>query len=178
MGETNEDAMSGDLPEDTRRFLGIEGSTVNEQPLPVDGRIREPSFGKTVMFQPLPDNMTAMSRPYVDLDSFDDRTKREREARFRASADMLFSTDLTKLSGEGAAALYESVTEGMFGIPDQDGSMAFGKRAAKDPRQNIDMLRRFVKGEYSLIEDPEYTGRWTTKRSSSMRSRTRPTRTR
>ena len=45
----------------------------------------------------------------------------------------------------------------MFGLKDSDGSLAFGKRASKDPHQNLELLRRFVKGEYNLIEDPEYT---------------------
>ncbi len=90
-------------------------------------------------------------------DDFDDRTKNERKARFKASADMLFSTDVSKLDDAGASALYQSVTEGMFGLPDEDGSVAFGKRASKDPCANIDMLRKFVKGDYTLIEDPEYT---------------------
>jgi len=53
-----------------------------------------------------------------------------------------------QLSGE-SALFVRMVTEGLFGLPDEDGSVAFGKRASKDPRQNIDMLRRFVKGEYS-----------------------------
>ena len=92
-------------------------------------------------------------------DDFDQRTKDERRARSSASADMLFSTDISKLDDSGAAALYQSVTEGLFGMADEDGSMAFGRRASKDPRANIDMLRRFVRGEYSLIEDPEYA-RW------------------
>lgn len=90
-------------------------------------------------------------------DEFNDQTRKERKARFKASADMLFSTDVSKLDDAGASALYQSVTEGMFGLPDEDGSVAFGKRASKDPRQNIDMLRKFVKGDYALIEDPEYT---------------------
>jgi hypothetical protein len=90
-------------------------------------------------------------------DEFSEKTAKERRARFNASADMLFSTDLAKLSDIGAAALYQSVTEGMFGMADTDGSMAFGKRAAKDMQGNLELLRRFVKGEYNLIEDPEYT---------------------
>lgn len=90
-------------------------------------------------------------------DSFDDETKRERQVRFMASADMLFRMDDSKLDDIGAAALYRSVTEGLFGIPDEDGTVAFGSRASNDPHVNIDLLRRFVKGDYSLIEDPEYT---------------------
>ncbi len=102
-------------------------------------------------------NSPGMGIPYKDLDAFDTPTRLDRAARAKASARMLFGTDISKLDEPGASALYQSVTEGIFGLPDTDGSMAFGKRAAKDPKVNIDMLRRFCKGEYSLIEDPEYT---------------------
>lgn len=132
-----EETESKVLPSDTRAFLGMgNGENYSTQPRTGFGRI-----GGTV----------------VDTDAFDERTARERRARAQVSAQMLFGTDVSKLDDVGASALYQSVTEGLFGLPDEDGSVAFGKRASKDPRANIDMLRRFVKGEYSLIEDPEYT---------------------
>ena len=132
-----EETASKVLPSDTRAFLGMgNGENYSTQPRTGFGRI-----GGTV----------------VDTDAFDERTARERRARAQVSAQMLFGTDVSKLDDVGASALYQSVTEGLFGLPDEDGSVAFGKRASKDPRANIDMLRRFVKGEYSLIEDPEYT---------------------
>ncbi|MBR0505673.1 MAG: hypothetical protein IJJ84_09720, partial [Kiritimatiellae bacterium] len=151
------------LPSDTRAFLGIGDGT--DGGTKFDAAVRDPSFGK-----PRPDPSTpglderwqsarrrGWPSPRTDMDAFDDQTAQERRARAQASAQMLFGTDVSKLDDAGTSALYQSVTEGLFGIPDQDGSVAFGKRASKDPRQNIDMLRRFVKGEYSLIEDPEYT---------------------
>ena len=132
-----EETENRELPSDTRAFLGMgNGEDYSTQP--------RTGFGRT-------DGST------IDTDAFDERTAKERRARAQASAQMLFGTDVSKLDDAGASALYQSVTEGLFGLPDEDGSVAFGKRAAKDPRQNIDMLRRFVKGEYSLIEDPEYT---------------------
>lgn len=132
-----EETESKVLPSDTRAFLGMgNGENYSTQPRTGFGRI-----GGTV----------------IDTDAFDERTARERRARAQVSAQMLFGTDVSKLDDVGASALYQSVTEGLFGLPDEDGSVAFGKRASKDPRANIDMLRRFVKGEYSLIEDPEYT---------------------
>lgn len=132
-----EETESKVLPSDTRAFLGMgNGENYSTRPRTAFGRI-----GGTA----------------VDTDAFDERTDRERRARAQVSAQMLFGTDVSKLDDAGASALYQSVTEGLFGLPDEDGSVAFGKRASKDPRANIDMLRRFVKGEYSLIEDPEYT---------------------
>ena len=129
-----ENEKTATLPSDVSDFLGTGNGTGGIG----DNTIRPPSFAE-------------------GTDDFDERTKKERQARFKASADMLFSTDVSKLDDAGASALYQSVTEGMFGLPDEDGTVAFGKRAAKDPRQNIDMLRKFVKGDYALIEDPEYT---------------------
>ena len=128
-----EEEKTASLPSDVTDFLGM-----GERKTSGGTSIRPPSFA-------------------VGTDDFDDPTKKERRARFKASADMLFSTDVSKLDDAGASALYQSVTEGMFGLPDEDGSVAFGKRASKDPRANIEMLRKFVKGDYTLIEDPEYT---------------------
>ena len=122
------------LPSDVTDFLGMGEKRTGGY----DTLVRGPSFAG-------------------GTDEFNDQTKMERQARFKASADMLFSTDVSKLDDTGAAALYQSVTEGMFGLPDEDGSVAFGKRASKDPRENIEKLRKFVKGDYALIEDPEYT---------------------
>jgi len=131
---TEEEKTTATLPSDVTDFLGMG----QERTGGYDTLVRQPSFAG-------------------GTDEFNDQTKKERRARFKASADMLFSTDVSKLDDAGASALYQSVTEGLFGLPDEDGSVAFGKRASKDPRQNIDMLRRFVKGDYTLIEDPEYT---------------------
>lgn len=128
-----EEEKTATLPSDVTGFLGM-----GERKTSGGTSIRPPSFA-------------------VGTDDFDDPTKKERRARFKASADMLFSTDVSKLDDAGASALYQSVTEGLFGLPDEDGTVAFGKRASKDPRTNIDMLRKFVKGDYTLIEDPEYT---------------------
>lgn len=139
-----EKTTSGSLPGDVRSFLGMDGEA------PASGQ-SEPSFGGEVF------DASHTMAPQKDPDTFDERTARERSARAQASARMLFATDVTKLDDTGASALYQSVAEGLFGLPDEDGSVAFGKRASKDPRQNIDMLRKFVKGDYSLIEDPEYT---------------------
>lgn len=122
--------MSGDV----RGFLGMERQTGAAG----DARERPPSFDRAT-------------------DDFDFETQADRRARFMASSRMLFTTDVSRLDNPGAAALYQSVTEGMFGLRDENGSLAFGKRASSDPHENINMLRRFVKGEYSLIEDPEYT---------------------
>ena len=130
-----EEENTTSLPSDTRDFLGMGKQETDGIG---DNAIRPPSFAG-------------------GTDDFDERTKKERQARFKASADMLFSTDVSKLDDAGVSALYQSVTEGMFGLPDEDGSVAFGKRASKDPRANIEMLRKFVKGDYTLIEDPEYT---------------------
>ena len=139
------------LPSETRAFLGLGGESRG-----YNGSARPPSFGQIEDDAPFP-TPSPETPPQTDLDSFDERTRKERKARAQASVHMLFGTDVSKLDDAGASALYQSVTEGIFGLPDEDGSVAFGKRAAKDPRQNIDMLRRFVKGEYTLIEDPEYT---------------------
>lgn len=125
-----EETEKSKLPSDTRTFLGMGG-------------------GENYAIQP--------SAGFDAADAYDERTAKERRARAQASAQMLFGTDVSKLDDVGAAALYQSVTEGLFGLPDEDGSVAFGKRASKDSRANIEMLRRFVKGEYSLVEDPEYT---------------------
>ena len=161
-----EETETRTLPSDTRAFLGIgDGANGGTK---YDSTVRDPSFGKRRPASSEPStpgiderwqsaSRRGKPRSSVDMDAFDDHTANERRARAQASAQMLFGTDVSKLDDAGASALYQSVTEGMFGIPDQDGSVAFGKRASKDPRQNIDMLRRFVKGEYSLIEDPEYT---------------------
>jgi len=147
-----EDEKTSTLPSDVSDFLGMgrrEAGGIG------DSTIRPPSFGG---FSDNVDREAYPGAPYTpDMNTFDDRTKKERRARFKASADMLFSTDVSKLDDAGASALYQSVTEGLFGFPDEDGTVAFGKRASKDPRENIDMLRKFVKGDYSLIEDPEYT---------------------
>lgn len=129
-----EEEKTATLPSDVTEFLGMGQRRTGGY----DTLVRQPSFAG-------------------GTDEFNDQTRKERKARFKASADMLFSTDVSKLDDAGASALYQSVTEGMFGLPDEDGSVAFGKRASKDPRQNIDMLRKFVKGDYALIEDPEYT---------------------
>ncbi|MBR6734352.1 MAG: hypothetical protein IKL96_08125 [Kiritimatiellae bacterium] len=131
---TEEEKTTATLPSDVTGFLGMG----QERTGGYDTLVRQPSFAG-------------------GTDEFTDQTKKERRARFKASADMLFSTDVSKLDDAGASALYQSVTEGLFGLPDEDGSVAFGKRASKDPRANIDMLRKFVKGDYTLIEDPEYT---------------------
>ena len=130
-----EEEKTATLPSDVSDFLGMGQREAGGSG---DSAVRPPSFAG-------------------GTDDFDERTKKERQARFKASADMLFSTDVSKLDDAGASALYQSVTEGLFGIPDEDGTVAFGKRATKDPRANIDMLRKFVKGDYTLIEDPEYT---------------------
>ena len=128
----NDDKL--EMPGDVRGFLGMERQTGAAR----DARERPPSFDRTT-------------------DDFDFETAADRRARFMASSRMLFATDVSRLDNPGAAALYQSVTEGMFGLRDENGSLAFGKRASSDPHENINMLRRFVKGEYSLIEDPEYT---------------------
>lgn len=129
-----EEEKTATLPSDVTDFLGMGQTRTGGY----DTLVRQPSFAG-------------------GTDEFNDQTRKERKARFKASADMLFSTDVSKLDDAGASALYQSVTEGMFGLPDEDGSVAFGKRASKDPRANIEMLRKFVKGDYTLIEDPEYT---------------------
>ncbi len=124
--------MANLLPNDTREFLGLgEG-------LPYNSFVTPPSF-----------------RPEGGM--LTDKSASERKARFQASAEMLFKTDLSKLDDVGVSGLYQCVTEGMFGLKDTDGQMAFGKRASKNPRENLEMLRRFVKGDYTLIEDLEYT---------------------
>lgn len=134
MGKMNENSYGLEMPEDVRGFLGL-------------GRRAEP-----------PDGAPADSPSFAaGTDEFDFETAADRRARFMASSRMLFATDVSRLDNPGAAALYQSVTEGMFGLRDENGSLAFGKRASSDPHENINMLRRFVKGEYSLIEDPEYT---------------------
>ena len=92
----------------------------------------------------------------VDVHAFDARTLAERRARFMASAQMLMRTDDSGLTDAGAAALYRSATEGMFGIADADGTAVFGSRASSDPRANIALLRKVVAGDLDLIEDPEY----------------------
>lgn len=128
--------MKTALPDDTREFLGIAD---------VAGRdsfaSEDPSF----------------SLQKKDLDAYDERTRNERAAMFRAAGEELFRTDLSKLDDAGAWGLYHAVTESMFELSDEDGTVAFGRRASKDPRQNIELLRRFLKGEWSLIEDPEYS---------------------
>jgi len=131
------------LPSDTREFLGMGEGTERS-----GFAERQPSFGRI--------ETGADTPPQVDLDAYDEQTRNERAAIFRAAGEELFRTDVSKLDDAGAWGLYRAVTRSMFGLSDEDGSVAFGKRASKDPRQNIDMLRRFVKGEYSLIEDPEY----------------------
>ena len=113
--------------------------TGNSAATAIDGTMREPSFTE-----------------HGAGEEFDERTARERAARFRASADMIFRTDLSKLDDVSADALYRSATEGMFGVADKDGTYVFQKRAAKDAKGNIELMRRFLKGEWSLIEDPEY----------------------
>ena len=141
--------MSRALPSSTREFLGIGDDAGRDNFAATD-----PSFGRREDAAPFPMPGNPQN---VDLDSFDEKTRKERAAIFRAAGQELFRTDVSKLDDAGAWGLYHAVTESMFGLADEDGSVAFGKRAAKDPRQNIEMLRRFVKGEYTLIEDPEYT---------------------
>ena len=122
------------MPEDTRKFLGIgAGNGLSYTPI-----ARDPQFK-------------------AGTDELSPIGEADRAARYRAASEMLFNYNVDKLDDIGLSALYQSVTKAMFGIEDRDGSVAFGKRASKKPRENIDMLRRFVKGEYNLIEDPEYT---------------------
>ena len=87
-------------------------------------------------------------------DNETEESKAQRAALRQASVDMLFSTDISRLDDAGVGALYKSVTGGVWGIPDEDGSF-FGKRKSADMRSNVEMLRRFFKGEYNLIEDKE-----------------------
>lgn len=86
------------------------------------------------------------------------RTKAQKEqdkALAQASVRMLFSTDLSKLDDAGVKGLYQSVTEGVWGMPDNEGAF-FGKRGSKDDfRRNVELLRQFFKGNYKLAEDPE-----------------------
>ena len=125
--------MNENVSPEVRKLLGVE-----------NGGLKYPTYVEAPSFKP-------------GKTEFDDQTSMRRRARFIASGEMLFKTDLSTLDDVGASALYEVVTDGMFGLKDSDGSLAFGKRASKDPHQNLELLRRFVKGEYNLIEDPEYT---------------------
>ena len=125
--------MNENVSPEVRKLLGVE-----------NGGLKYPTYVEAPSFKP-------------GTSEFDDQTSMRRRARFIASGEMLFKTDLSTLDDVGASALYEVVTDGMFGLKDSDGSLAFGKRASKDPHQNLELLRRFVKGEYNLIEDPEYT---------------------
>ena len=129
----NNEISNEDLLSNVRARLGVD-----------KGGLKYPTYVAPPSFKP-------------GTDELDDKSALTRRARFIASGEMLFKTDLSTLDDTGASALYEVVTEGMFGLKDSDGQMAFGKRAKKNPRENLEMLRRFVKGEYNLIEDPEYT---------------------
>ena len=82
-------------------------------------------------------------------------TRAMEEARSKASVELLFRTDLSQLDEAGVKGLYQSVTEGVFGMPDTTGRF-FGKRgSATDFRHNVDLLRAFFRGQYRLAEDPE-----------------------
>lgn len=129
----NNEISNEDLLSNVRARLGVD-----------KGGLKYPTYVAPPSFKP-------------GTNDLDDKSALTRRARFIASGEMLFKTDLSTLDDTGASALYEVVTEGMFGLKDSDGQMAFGKRAKKNPRENLEMLRRFVKGEYNLIEDPEYT---------------------
>lgn len=129
----NNEISNEDLLSNVRARLGVD-----------KGGLKYPTYVAPPSFKP-------------GTNDLDDKSALKRRARFIASGEMLFKTDLSTLDDTGASALYEVVTEGMFGLKDTDGQMAFGKRAKKNPRENLEMLRRFVKGDYTLIEDPEYT---------------------
>jgi hypothetical protein len=99
---------------------------------------------------------TGLMAPKINpaTDNETEESKTQGAALRQASVDMLFATDISRLDDAGVGALYKSVTGGVWGIPDEDGSF-FGKRKSADMRNNVEMLRRFFKGEYNLIEDKE-----------------------
>ena len=101
-------------------------------------------------------DLTDPEQPKEYLEQNKTRETRERErALAEASVRMLFATDVSKLDDAGVKGLYQSVTEGVWGMPDAEGAF-FGKRgSATDFRRNVDLLRQFFKGNYKLAEDPE-----------------------
>lgn len=81
---------------------------------------------------------------------------RERDlSRLLAARRVLLETDVDAMSPEAQAGFLESVTRNMFGVPDLDGTKCFGSRASDKPRENIEMLRRFARGENTLDSDED-----------------------
>ena len=119
------DAKNEDLLSQVRTRLGIE-----------KGGLKYSSYSAPPSFKP-------------GTNDLDDDSALKHKARFIASEEMLFRSDLSELDDTGASALYEVVTEGMFRLKDRDGSLTFGKYASKDPHHNLELLRKFLKGERS-----------------------------
>lgn len=88
-------------------------------------------------------------------DAFDEDETVRRRARGIAAAKNLFSTDVSKLDDAQLSGLYQATAKALFDIEDTDGKVAFGKKAGK-PRQNIELLRQFCRGDYKVIQDDEY----------------------
>ena len=101
-------------------------------------------------------DLTDPEQPREWLERNKTKASKERDkALAQASVRMLYSTDVSKLDDAGVKGLYQSVTEGVFGIPDTEGAF-FGTRGSKDDfRRNVDLLRQFFKGNYKLAQDPE-----------------------
>ena len=88
-------------------------------------------------------------------DEFTDEERKRRQAKLIAARNVLFSSNIEKMTPEFASGFYQAVHRGLFGLEDPDGKVAFGSRASDDPKKNLEMLRRFCKGEHQLIEDDE-----------------------
>ena len=89
-------------------------------------------------------------------DDFTDEEQTRRRAGMQAAAQVLFRTDISKLDDDAVGGLYRASAKALFGIEDPDGTVAFGRKRAGDARHNVELLRQFCKGDYSLIRDPEY----------------------
>lgn len=81
-------------------------------------------------------------------------------AKAVAARRVLLETDVDSMTPEAQWGFYQSVTKNMFPyrMPDMDGTACFGPRASSDPRENIELLRRFARGENTLDseEDKEF----------------------
>ena len=74
--------------------------------------------------------------------------------RQMAAARLLMQTDERKLDDAGRGALFRVAASGIAGMDVVDPKEMFGRRASEDMGANIDLLRRLVKGEYDLLDDP------------------------
>ena len=74
--------------------------------------------------------------------------------RQMAAARLLMQTDERRLDDARRGALFRVAASGIAGMDVTDPKEMFGRRASKDMGANIDLLRRLVKGEYDLLDDP------------------------